>query len=94
MAQAACAGGTAAILANGGTDIAVIRTSVNLPIIGVVNRDYADSPVRLTATMREVDELMAAGVDMIGVEATGQHTGYPSAFRGGSSSDTRRSGGS
>ncbi|RIJ12856.1 N-acetylmannosamine-6-phosphate 2-epimerase [Pseudomonas sp. 91RF] len=70
MAQAARMGGASAILANGGTDIAAIRASVDLPIIGVINRVYADSVVTLTATMREVDELMAVGPDMIGVEAT------------------------
>ncbi len=43
---------------------------VDLPIIGIVKRDYPDSVVHITPTMREIDELIEAGPDIIALEAT------------------------
>lgn len=70
MADAARRGGAAAIRANGVQDIEAIKQYVGLPVIGLIKRDYADSEVYITATMREVDELVAAGADMIALDAT------------------------
>ena len=33
-----------------------IQTQVELPIIGIVKRDYEDSEIYITPTMKEVDE--------------------------------------
>ncbi len=70
MAKAAKQGGAVAIRANGKEDILAIKKEVELPIIGLVKRDYPDSPVYITATKEEVDELIEAGVSMIAVDAT------------------------
>jgi N-acylglucosamine-6-phosphate 2-epimerase len=59
MALAAAQGGAAAIRANSVVDIDAIRQQVSLPVIGIIKRDYPDSAVFITATLREVDELMA-----------------------------------
>lgn len=70
MAKAAREGGAAGIRANGYDDIVAIRAEVNLPIIGIVKRDYPDSDVYITPTRKEVDELLLAKVEMIALDAT------------------------
>lgn len=42
-----------------------------MPIIGIVKRDYEDSKVYITPTMKEVDELMEVKPEIIAVDATG-----------------------
>ncbi|MDO5147535.1 MAG: N-acetylmannosamine-6-phosphate 2-epimerase [Eubacteriales bacterium] len=70
MAVAAMEGGAAGIRANTKEDIVEIKKQVSLPVIGIVKRDYEDSKVYITPTMREVDELMEAGPEIIALDAT------------------------
>ena len=70
MALAAQEGGGRAIRANTAEDIREIKSVVNLPVIGIVKRDYDDSSVFITATMKEIDELTAVGCDIIAIDAT------------------------
>ena len=70
MAVAAKEGGAAGIRANTREDIAEIRKQVDLPVIGIVKRDYPDSSVFITPTMKEVEELVEAGTEIIAVDAT------------------------
>ncbi|MGY3876445.1 N-acetylmannosamine-6-phosphate 2-epimerase [Aeromonas enteropelogenes] len=70
MALAAARGGASAIRANSVVDIKAIKQEVSLPVIGILKRDYPGSDVYITATMREVDELMAASPEMIALDAT------------------------
>lgn len=72
MALAAKEGGAAGIRANTKEDIQEIQSLVDLPVIGIVKRDYAGSKVYITPTMKEVDELMEAGPEIIAVDATGE----------------------
>ena len=71
MAKAAKEGGACGIRANSREDIEEIKRNVELPIIGIVKKEYADSPVYITPTMREVDALVEAGADIIALDATG-----------------------
>lgn len=71
MAVAAKEGGASGIRANTKEDIKEIQNAVDLPIIGIVKRDYPGSPVYITPTMKEVDELMEVKPDIIALEATG-----------------------
>ena len=71
MALAAKEGGAYGIRANTKEDIKEIKETVNLPIIGIVKRDYADSKVYITPTMKEVDELMEVRPEIIALDATG-----------------------
>ncbi|PLR95949.1 N-acetylmannosamine-6-phosphate 2-epimerase [Bacillus sp. T33-2] len=70
MAKAAEMGGAAAIRANGTEDIRAIKKSVHLPVIGLIKQDYPDSDVYITPTRKEMDELIAAGADIIALDAT------------------------
>lgn len=72
MALAAAQGGAKGIRANTPEDIAEIRKNVDLPIIGIIKRDYSDSKVYITPTMREIDELMTVKPEIIAVDATVQ----------------------
>ena len=71
MALAAKEGGASGIRANTKEDILEIKLNVDLPIIGIVKRDYIDSQVYITTTMTEVDELVDVKADIIAIDATG-----------------------
>ena len=70
MAAAAKEGGAAGIRANTREDIAQIKAETNLPVIGIVKRDYEDSKVYITPTMKEIEELMLAKPEIIAMDAT------------------------
>lgn len=70
MALAAEEGGAAGIRANTVEDIAEIRRNVDLPIIGIIKRDYPDSPVYITPTMDEILALASSSADIIAMDAT------------------------
>lgn len=70
MAKAAKEGGAVGIRANTKEDIEEIQSQVDLPIIGIVKRDYEGSDVYITPTMKEVDELMEVRPEIIAVDAT------------------------
>lgn len=70
MALAAKEGGAYGIRANTKEDIAEIKSQVDLPVIGIVKRDYSGSDVYITPTMREVDELMEVKPEIIAMDAT------------------------
>ncbi len=71
MALAAKVGGAKGIRANTKEDIAEIRKETGLPIIGIVKRDYADSSVYITPTVKELEELMEIKPEIIAMDATG-----------------------
>lgn len=72
MALAAKQGGAFGIRANTKEDILEIQSQVNLPIIGIVKRDYADSSVYITPTLKEIEELMEVQPEIIALDATGR----------------------
>lgn len=72
MALAAKEGGAYGIRANSKEDIQEIQSQVELPIIGIVKRDYEGCDVYITPTMKEVDELMEVKPEIIAVDATGR----------------------
>ncbi|KNC94414.1 N-acetylmannosamine-6-phosphate 2-epimerase [Trabulsiella odontotermitis] len=70
MAVAAAQGGASGIRANSVVDIEAIKQQVALPVIGIIKRDYPDSEVYITPTLREVDELMQVAPEIIALDAT------------------------
>ena len=70
MALAAREGGALGIRANTKEDIREIQSQVDLPVIGIVKRDYEDSKLYITPTMREVQELMEVKPEIIALDAT------------------------
>ena len=70
MALAAEKGGAVGIRANTKEDIAEIKKMVDLPVIGIVKRDYEDSKIYITPTMKEIDELMEVEPEIIALDAT------------------------
>ena len=70
MALAAKQGGALGIRANTKEDIKEIQSQVDLPVIGIVKRDYEDSKIYITPTMKEVEELMEVKPEIIALDAT------------------------
>lgn len=70
MARAAKRAGAVAIRANGKVDIKAIKEEVDLPVIGIVKRDYEGVEPFITCTMKEIDELMEVGVEIIAFDCT------------------------
>ena len=61
MAKAAAQSGAVGIRANTVRDITQIKQAVDLPVIGIIKKDYPGTPMYITVTMKEVDELVACG---------------------------------
>lgn len=70
MAQAAVAGGAAGLRIEGIANLRAARPQVEVPIIGIVKSDLADSPVRITVRIDEVRALAEAGAEVIAYDAT------------------------
>ena len=70
LAQAARDGGAVAVRIEGVANVAAVRTVLSLPIIGLIKRDLAGSPVRITPLVEDVAALAEAGADIIAFDAT------------------------
>lgn len=70
MAKAAQEGGAAAIRAQSSADIREIKKVTGLPVIGLIKRNYADSPIYITPTMTEVEDLLTTDCEMIALDMT------------------------
>lgn len=70
MALAATQAGAGGIRANTISDIKEIKKNTNLSIIGIIKRNYGNCNVYITPTIKEVDELVEEGVDIIAIDST------------------------
>lgn len=70
MAQAAKEGGAVAIRSNSAADVFAIKKQTGLPVIGLVKRNYPDSEVFITPTLKEVKELLEVEPAVIALDAT------------------------
>lgn len=70
MAKAAKQGGAKGIRANTSEDIKEIKNEVDLPVIGIIKKDYENSKVYITPTMKEVDDLISSKAEIIAMDAT------------------------
>lgn len=70
MALAAAQGGAAGIRAQSKEDILEIKKTVDLPVIGIVKRNYPDSDIYITPTRKEIGELLESGCEILALDAT------------------------
>lgn len=70
MAYAAMEGGASGIRAQSVSQINEIMKTVDLPVIGIIKRNYEDSDIFITATMKEVEELLTTKCQIIALDAT------------------------
>lgn len=70
MAQAAKMAGSKMIRTSSVRDIKAIKAETGLPVIGLIKREYPGYTGRITMTMREVDECLEAGSDIVSIDCT------------------------
>lgn len=68
VAESAVRGGAAAIRAQGLDDIALIRSRVDVPLIGLWKD--GDSPVYITPTLQHARAVCEAGADIVAIDGT------------------------
>ncbi|UUV20113.1 N-acetylmannosamine-6-phosphate 2-epimerase (plasmid) [Fusobacteria bacterium ZRK30] len=70
MALAAKIAGAVGIRANGVEDINAIKKEVDLPIIGIIKKNYNNLKAYITPTEKELKELIEANIEIIALDAT------------------------
>lgn len=70
MARAAKMAGTPAIRTSSIRDVVAIKKETGLPVIGLVKIQYPGYESYITPTMKEVDDLVAAGSDVVALDCT------------------------
>lgn len=75
MARAAKQAGAPAIRTSSIRDVVAIKEETGLPVIGLVKIKYEGFESYITPTMKEVDELVEAGSDVVALDCTEQKRG-------------------
>ena len=75
MARAAKLAGSPAIRTSSIRDVVAIKEETGLPVIGLIKVQYDGYESYITPTMKEVDELVAAGSDVVALDCTHRRRG-------------------
>lgn len=75
MARAAKAAGARAIRTSSVRDVIAVKAETGLPVIGLIKITYEGYDAYITPTMKEVEELVRAGADIIALDATDRRRG-------------------
>lgn len=75
MAKAAKQAGACCIRTSSVRDVLAIKKETNLPVIGIIKINYEGYDSYITPTMKEVDELVAAGADIVALDCTMRRRG-------------------
>jgi putative N-acetylmannosamine-6-phosphate epimerase len=70
MALACLDGGAAGLRIESVGNVAAVRQATAAPLIGLIKRDLADSPVRIMPTAADATALVEAGADIVAFDAT------------------------
>ena len=70
MAQASVEQGVGLLRLQGVPAISLIRSTLGLPVIGLIKQRYPNSDVYITPTHREVEQLLNTGCEIIALDAT------------------------
>jgi len=70
MARAAKRAGAKCIRTNSTRDVAAIKEDTDLPVIGLVKKEYEGYDSYITATMKEIDALVEVQADVIALDCT------------------------
>lgn len=70
MARAAKQAGAPMIRTSGIRDVIAVKEETGLPVIGLVKIQYEGFESYITPTMKEVDELVTAGADVVALDCT------------------------
>ncbi len=70
MARAAQDNGAAAVRIQGVNNLQAARARVDVPIVGIIKREYEGYEPYITPTLREVSEILACGAEIVAFDAT------------------------
>ena len=70
MARAAKQAGAKCIRTSSVRDVIAIKEETGLPVIGLIKKKYEGYDSYITPTMREIDDLVEAGADIIALDCT------------------------
>ena len=72
MARAAQDNGAAGVRIQGVANLQAVRKRVDVPIVGIIKREYEGFEPYITPTLREVREILDCGAEIIAFDATGR----------------------
>jgi len=77
MAEAAIIGGCGGVRIEGEKNIRAVKKNISLPIIGIIKNDLDNYKVRITPLLKDVDQIINSGVDIIAYDATNRKRPFP-----------------
>jgi N-acylglucosamine-6-phosphate 2-epimerase len=72
MARAAQDNGAAGVRIQGVRNLEAVRKRVEIPIVGIIKREYEGFEPYITPTLREVREILDCGAEIVAFDATGR----------------------